>query len=284
MPALVGRPLIGRANSYFEAVYSMGYIVGPAIAGVLAATIGPGADARHRRRCRSWLSAVGLLFVRRDLRAPVDRPRERLVHRDPRRHRLHRRPARCCAARSCSGARPRSCTAPLVLALRSTSRATSATPPSVLGAHPGRRTGSGPSTGSLVSARRIGRGPCRRGPHRREPAFGVSLAGRRPSPSSPGPGRGRGRGRDRPVDDPRHVHHAPDGLLARRAPGPDRQHGPDDLARASSRSACSSAARSSTLTSGSTTIAVIGHRPAARQPRLRAGAARCDAPRSSRAR
>lgn len=78
MPTLVGRSLVGRANSYFEAVYSMGYIIGPAIAGVLAATIGPGPTLAID--AVSYVaSAVGLAFVRRDLRAPVDRPRERLV-------------------------------------------------------------------------------------------------------------------------------------------------------------------------------------------------------------
>ena len=50
VPALVGRSQVGRANSYFEAIYSVGFIMGPAIAGILAATIGPGTDARHRRR------------------------------------------------------------------------------------------------------------------------------------------------------------------------------------------------------------------------------------------
>ena len=42
VPALVGRPQIGRANGYFEAVYSVSFIIGPAIAGILATTIGPG--------------------------------------------------------------------------------------------------------------------------------------------------------------------------------------------------------------------------------------------------
>ena len=78
MPTLVGRGLVGRANSYFEAVYSTGYIVGPAIAGVLAATIGPGPTLAIDA-VSFVASAVGLAFVRRDLRAPVDRPRERLV-------------------------------------------------------------------------------------------------------------------------------------------------------------------------------------------------------------
>jgi MFS family permease len=78
VPALVGRGQVGRANSYFEAIYSMGYIVGPAIAGVLAATIGPGPTLAIDAVSFA-LSALGLLFVRRDLRAPVDRPRQHLL-------------------------------------------------------------------------------------------------------------------------------------------------------------------------------------------------------------
>ena len=78
VPALVGRPQMARANSYFEAVYSLGYIVGPAIAGLLASTIGPGATLAIDAASFA-LSALGLTFVRRDLRAPVDRPRQRLL-------------------------------------------------------------------------------------------------------------------------------------------------------------------------------------------------------------
>ena len=78
VPALVGRSQVGRANSYFEAIYSAGYIVGPAIAGVLAATIGPGPTLAIDALSFA-VSALGLLFVRRDLRAPVDRPRRRLL-------------------------------------------------------------------------------------------------------------------------------------------------------------------------------------------------------------
>jgi MFS family permease len=78
VPALVGRSQVGRANSYFEAIYSAGYIVGPAIAGVLAATIGPGPTLAIDALSFA-ASALGLLFVRRDLRAPVDRPRRRLL-------------------------------------------------------------------------------------------------------------------------------------------------------------------------------------------------------------
>jgi MFS family permease len=78
VPALVGRSQVGRANSYFEAIYSTGYVVGPAIAGVLAATIGPGPTLAIDA-VSFLLSALALAFVRRDLRAPVDRPRRRLV-------------------------------------------------------------------------------------------------------------------------------------------------------------------------------------------------------------
>jgi predicted MFS family arabinose efflux permease len=78
VPALVGRREVGRANSYFEAVYSSGFILGPAIAGVLASTIGPGQTLAIDAASFA-LSGLGLLFVRRDLRAPVDRPRERLL-------------------------------------------------------------------------------------------------------------------------------------------------------------------------------------------------------------
>lgn len=78
VPALVGRSQLGRANSYFETVYSMGYIVGPAIAGVLASTIGPGPTMAIDAASFA-LSGLGLAFVERDLVAPVDRPREPLL-------------------------------------------------------------------------------------------------------------------------------------------------------------------------------------------------------------
>ena len=77
VPTLVGRSQVGRANSYFEAIYSIGYILGPAIAGILAATIGPGPTLAIDAISFA-LSAIGLLFVRRDLRAPIDRPRQPL--------------------------------------------------------------------------------------------------------------------------------------------------------------------------------------------------------------
>ena len=53
VPGLVGRDQVPRANGIFEAVFNVGWIVGPALAGLLAGAIGPGPDDRHRRRSRS---------------------------------------------------------------------------------------------------------------------------------------------------------------------------------------------------------------------------------------
>jgi MFS family permease len=78
VPALVGRSQVARANSYFEAIYSVGYIVGPAVAGVLSSTIGPGPTLAIDAVSFA-LSGLALAFVRRDLRAPVDRPPASLV-------------------------------------------------------------------------------------------------------------------------------------------------------------------------------------------------------------
>jgi MFS family permease len=78
VPALVGRSQIGRANAIFEAIYSLGYIVGPAIAGVLSATIGPG-QTLAIDAVSFALSALALFFVRSDLHAPIDRPRSSIV-------------------------------------------------------------------------------------------------------------------------------------------------------------------------------------------------------------
>ena len=74
VPALVGRSQLARANAFFEAIYSTGYILGPAIAGLLAATIGPGPTLAIDA-ASFVLSALALGLVRRDLRAPIERPR-----------------------------------------------------------------------------------------------------------------------------------------------------------------------------------------------------------------
>jgi predicted MFS family arabinose efflux permease len=78
VPALVGRPQLARANAIFETIYSAGYIVGPSIAGVLAAVIGPG-PTLGIDAVSFGLSSLGLFLVRRPLRAPIDRPQTRIV-------------------------------------------------------------------------------------------------------------------------------------------------------------------------------------------------------------
>ncbi len=67
VPGLVGRGQIARANAIFEAFFNIGWIVGPALAGFLAATIGPGPTIAVDA-VTFLLSAGALLFVRRSLR------------------------------------------------------------------------------------------------------------------------------------------------------------------------------------------------------------------------
>ena len=76
VPALVGREHLGRANGYLEAALSVPFIVGPAIAGVLVATIGA-ATTLALDAASFAASAVSLAFVRRTLRAerPAEMPR-----------------------------------------------------------------------------------------------------------------------------------------------------------------------------------------------------------------
>ena len=78
VPILVGRSQLARANSIFEAIYSFGFIIGPAIAGFLAATIGPGLTLAIDAASFA-LSSLALSFMRRDLRAPPDRQQAGLV-------------------------------------------------------------------------------------------------------------------------------------------------------------------------------------------------------------
>jgi MFS family permease len=78
LPDLVGRPQLARANAMFETVFTAGLIVGPAIAGLLAATIGPGPTLAIDALSFA-IGALGLLFVRRPLRAPLGRPSATIV-------------------------------------------------------------------------------------------------------------------------------------------------------------------------------------------------------------
>ena len=68
VPGLVGRSQVARASAIFEAVFNVGWIIGPAIAGLLAATIGPGATIAIDA-LTFLVSAFAILLVRRPLRA-----------------------------------------------------------------------------------------------------------------------------------------------------------------------------------------------------------------------
>jgi MFS family permease len=68
VPGLVGRRHVPRASGLFEAVFTVGWVIGPALAGLLAQTIGPGPTIAID--AFSFLvSAISMFFVRRSLRA-----------------------------------------------------------------------------------------------------------------------------------------------------------------------------------------------------------------------
>jgi predicted MFS family arabinose efflux permease len=68
VPSLVSHAQVGRANSVFEAVFNLGFIVGPGLAGVLAAVIGPGPTIAVDAVSFA-VSASALLLIRRPMRA-----------------------------------------------------------------------------------------------------------------------------------------------------------------------------------------------------------------------
>jgi MFS family permease len=78
MPNLVGRSQLARGNGILETAYSASFIVGPAIAGFLVTVIGPGPTLAVDAASFA-LSSLGLLLIRRDLKAPTDRPPSRIV-------------------------------------------------------------------------------------------------------------------------------------------------------------------------------------------------------------
>ena len=78
VPAIVGRSQLARANALFEAVYSTGYIFGPAVAGILSTLIGPGPTLAIDA-LSFLLSGLGLFFVRRQLVAPIGRPESHIL-------------------------------------------------------------------------------------------------------------------------------------------------------------------------------------------------------------
>jgi MFS family permease len=68
VPNLVGRALIGRAVSLFEAVLSLSYIIGPALAGILVGVIGP-AQTLAIQAVAFAVSALTLTLIHRPFRA-----------------------------------------------------------------------------------------------------------------------------------------------------------------------------------------------------------------------
>jgi ENTS family enterobactin (siderophore) exporter len=72
VPNLVGRRLIGPASSYFEAIFSLGFILGPGLAGLLASWIGPGPTLALD--ALSFIASMAALWlVRTPMRAPEGR-------------------------------------------------------------------------------------------------------------------------------------------------------------------------------------------------------------------
>jgi predicted MFS family arabinose efflux permease len=76
VPGLVGRPQIARANAIFEAFFTVGWIAGPALAGIFSALIGP-ASTIAIDAGTFVVSSAALLLVRRPLRPA---PREERPH------------------------------------------------------------------------------------------------------------------------------------------------------------------------------------------------------------
>ena len=78
MPNLVGRSQLARGNGILETAFSASFIVGPALAGFLVTVIGPG-ETLALDAASYAISSVGLVLIRRDLKAPTDRPPSRIV-------------------------------------------------------------------------------------------------------------------------------------------------------------------------------------------------------------
>ena len=73
VPNLVTREQLGPANSYVEAVFALGWVMGPAIAGLLAAQVGP-AMTLAIDAVSFALSAASLAFIRRPFQGAGTRP------------------------------------------------------------------------------------------------------------------------------------------------------------------------------------------------------------------
>ena len=78
MPNLVGRSQLPRGNAILETAYSASFILGPAIAGFLVTVIGPGPTLAVDAASFA-IASIGLFLIRRDLKAPSDRPPSRMI-------------------------------------------------------------------------------------------------------------------------------------------------------------------------------------------------------------
>ncbi len=78
MPNLVGRSQLARGNGILETAYSAAFIVGPSLAGFLVTIIGPG-ETLTLDAASFAISSLGLFLIRRELKAPADRPPSRIV-------------------------------------------------------------------------------------------------------------------------------------------------------------------------------------------------------------
>ena len=150
VPALVGRSQVGRANSFFEAIYSVGLHHRPGHRRRPGRDDRPRADAGHRR---GVVRAVGARAAVRPARpARADRSPAAAGSLTEIREGIDFIARRPDAAQrsSCSGARPRSCSRRSSPPSPSTSRATSGSSrPSWAWSWP--PTASGPSIGSLLT-------------------------------------------------------------------------------------------------------------------------------------
>jgi MFS transporter, ENTS family, enterobactin (siderophore) exporter len=78
IPNLVGRSQLARGNGILETAYSAAFILGPSLAGFLVTIVGPG-ETLALDAASFAISSIGLFLIRRDLKAPADRPSSRMV-------------------------------------------------------------------------------------------------------------------------------------------------------------------------------------------------------------
>jgi ENTS family enterobactin (siderophore) exporter len=71
MPSIVGVDQVGRASGFAEAIFSASFVIGPAVAGVLVAVLGPGPTLAVDAGSFVF-SALSLMLIRRPLRADRD--------------------------------------------------------------------------------------------------------------------------------------------------------------------------------------------------------------------